>query len=287
VTAIVGVGLTDMPNRSGEALLEAARARRIPTRALQLSRLRTRIDDTGVLVLEGDEPVEVTHLAPALLYFADHAAIAWRALIAAGARSLNDVEAMETADDKARTSIELAVREVPQVRSWVGSQDPVFISRVEPFPFVLKRTHGAQGRWVRPVRDHHETASAYQELAAEGRGAFIVQPLVSESYGRSLRLIVVAGRVIACTERKAAPGELHSNISHGGTQRAWDPDSETTLVAVRAARALRLGYAGVDILMTSDGPRVLEVNAAPDFTSMTPYTSTDIAGEVLDALLAL
>jgi RimK family alpha-L-glutamate ligase len=287
MTPVLGVGRTDMPNRSADALLEAARARGIRTRAMELARLRTRIDDNGVLVVEGEEAVEVTHLAPVLLYFAEHAAIAWRALIAAGARSLNDVDAMESADDKARTALELAVREVPQVRSWVGPQDPSFIVHAEQFPFVLKRTHGAQGRWVRPVRDHHETASAYQELAAEGRGAFIVQPLVSESYGRSLRLIVVAGRVVACTERRAAPGELHSNISHGGSQRAWDPDSETTLVAIRAARALRLGYAGVDILMTSDGPRVLEVNAAPDFTSMAPYTSTDIAGEVLDALLAL
>jgi ribosomal protein S6--L-glutamate ligase len=53
----------------------------------------------------------------------------------------------------------------------------------------------------------------------------------------------------------------------------------------RAAAALGLGHAGVDLLRTGDGPRVLEVNACPDFTSMQPYYRAGLADAVLRASL--
>jgi glutathione synthase/RimK-type ligase-like ATP-grasp enzyme len=41
----------------------------------------------------------------------------------------------------------------------------------------------------------------------------------------------------------------------------------------------------VDLLRTREGPRVLEVNACPDFTSMQPYYPADLAEAVLRASL--
>ena len=52
-----------------------------------------------------------------------------------------------------------------------------------------------------------------------------------------------------------------------------------------AAAALGLGHAGVDLLRTAAGPRVLEVNACPDFTSMQPHYQADLAEAVLRASL--
>src|SRR5262249_38097488 len=52
-----------------------------------------------------------------------------------------------------------------------------------------------------------------------------------------------------------------------------------------AAAALGLGHAGVDLLRTGQGPRVLEVNSCPDFTSMQPHYQADLAEAVLRASL--
>jgi len=56
-------------------------------------------------------------------------------------------------------------------------------------------------------------------------------------------------------------------------------------LVLAAARAIGLGHAGVDLLRTRQGPRVLEVNSCPDFTSMQPHYTEDLAEAVLLASL--
>jgi ribosomal protein S6--L-glutamate ligase len=112
-----------------------------------------------------------------------------------------------------------------------------------------------------------------------------VQPEVVECAGTSVRAVLTGGRLLAVTERRAAPPEWRSNIAGGATQRRTALSDEETRLVRDAAAALGLGHAGVDLLRTREGPRVLEVNACPDFTSMQPYYKTDLAGEVLRASL--
>jgi ribosomal protein S6--L-glutamate ligase len=48
-------------------------------------------------------------------------------------------------------------------------------------------------------------------------------------------------------------------------------------LAVSAARVLDLDVAGVDLLETSSGPVILEVNASPGFQGLEAATGLDIA----------
>ena len=59
---------------------------------------------------------------------------------------------------------------------------------------VVKRAHGAQGRWVRRAADPAALAAALAELAVEGPGALIVQPEVVECAGISVRAVLTGGR---------------------------------------------------------------------------------------------
>ncbi|MCW2778517.1 MAG: alpha-L-glutamate ligase, RimK family, partial [Frankiales bacterium] len=229
--------------------------------------------------------VEVSHLAPALLYWQEAAATAYRLLELRGVRVLNGVAASEVADDKGRTAVALVAAGVSQVASTVVPQDRERCARAAErtgYPVVLKRTHGAQGRWVRAARDHAELDAVLDLFATEGRGAVVVQPLVAGAAGASLRLVVVDDRVVACTRRQAPDGELQSNVSAGGSQQLHVPTPAEAELAVAATRAVGLRFAGVDLL---EGPLVLEVNAAPDFTSMRTHVPVDVAREVLLALL--
>lgn len=285
--AVLGIGRNPLVPVVAEALEDAASRLGVRSRVLDLPSLRVEVPGNGAArVFDRDGPVEVHHLAPALLYWYEAAADAYLALEVAGVATLNPVAASELADDKARTALRLAAAGVAQVRTWVVAQDAAACAEVAAevgYPVVLKRTHGAQGRWVRVLHDAAALAPALEELAREGRGALVVQPFVEEAAGRSLRVICTAGEAVAATERLAPPGDVRSNISGGGSQLAVPLAAEEERLAVAATAALGLGHAGVDLLRTAAGPAVLEVNACPDFTSMLAHVGVDIAAAVVQA----
>ncbi len=287
---LLGIGVHPFSPQASAALLSAARRAGVPARRIDLPTLRMAVPGEGAARCEDAHgEVAVSALAPALLYWQEAAADVYLALERAGARALNPIAACELADDKARTAVSLAAAGVPRVATRVVPAEAELCGRVAAsvgYPVIVKRTHGAQGRWVRLVGDDAELAAALEEFAEEGRGAVLVQPFVAEARGRSLRVICTAGRVLAATERRAPDGDLRSNISSGGTQEAVRLAEAEARMALAATRALGLGHAGVDLLRTRDGARVLEVNAFPDFTSMAPFVDVDIAAEVVRACLA-
>jgi ribosomal protein S6--L-glutamate ligase len=66
--------------------------------------------------------------------------------------------------------------------------------------------------------------------------------------------------------------------------RVRSPEAYGTL-AQDTACAIRLGHAGIDMLRTSQGPRVLEVNSYPGLTTMLSPPGDDLAQAVLVASL--
>jgi ribosomal protein S6--L-glutamate ligase len=196
------------------------------------------------------------------------------------------VDGVLLADDKAAAAYRLARAGVPQVRTEICPFDAgqvIAVAAEIGYPVVVKRALGAQGRWVRRAESREALATALAELAAEGPGALIVQPEVVECAGTSIRAVVTGGRLLAVTERRATAPEWRSNIAGGAAQRRAELTGGEAGLVRGATAALGLGHAGVDILRTRHGPRVLEVNACPDFTSMQPHYEADLGEAVLRA----
>ena len=61
-------------------------------------------------------------------------------------------------------------------------------------------------------------------------------------------------------------------------------DADECAVAVRAARALGLGVAGVDLIRARRGPLVLEVNASPGLEGIEGATGVDVAGKIVELI---
>ena len=270
------------------SLIAAAARLGIPVRTVDLPSLRTGIAPLGaVTVTDEAGPVAATSLAPFLL-FGFPAAVHALGVLARIARAQNPVDSVLLADDKAAAAVRLAQAGVAQVRTEICPFDPAQVAGVAAeigYPVVVKRVHGAQGRWVRRAADPAALATALGELAAEGPGALIVQPEKTECAGVSVRAVLTGGQLIAVTERRAAPPEWRSNIAGGAAQRRVELTGEERDLVRGATAALGLEHAGVDLLRTRAGPRVLEVNACPDFTSMQPHYRADLAEAVLRASL--
>lgn len=147
-------------------------------------------------------------------------------------------------------------------------------------PVVIKLLEGTQGVGVVLAETKKAAKSVLQ--AFEGLKAdVIVQEFIREAKGADLRVIVVGGRVVAAMQRTGAPGEFRANVHQGGKAERVTLTQRERRTAVRAAKALGLHVAGVDLLRSERGPLVIEVNASPGLEGIELASQVDVAGAII------
>jgi len=132
-----------------------------------------------------------------------------------------------------------------------------------------------------------ETKKAAESVISAFRGLranFLVQHFVKEAAGEDVRCLVIGGKVVAAMKRTGAEGDFRSNLHQGGQASVTRISREERDVAVRAARAFGLNMAGVDLLRSDDGPKVLEVNSSPGFEGIEQATGKDVVGRIYDEI---
>ncbi|PZD75198.1 Ribosomal protein S6--L-glutamate ligase [Acaryochloris thomasi RCC1774] len=150
-------------------------------------------------------------------------------------------------------------------------------------PVVIKLLEGTQGIGVVLA----ETTQAATSVIEAFRGLdanILVQEFIKEAKGMDIRCFVVGDRVIASMKRQGAPGEFRSNIHRGGSAVKIKLTPEERSTATRAAKAMGLRVAGVDILRSNHGPVVMEVNSSPGLEGIETSTEVDVAGKIIDFL---
>jgi ribosomal protein S6--L-glutamate ligase len=109
----------------------------------------------------------------------------------------------------------------------------------------------------------------------------IMQEFIAEAKGADIRAFVVDGKVVGAMKRQAKEGEFRSNLHQGGTASVVRLSAEEKETALRAAKALGLGVAGVDMLQSKRGPLVMEVNSSPGLEGIEKATGKDIASKII------
>ena len=148
-------------------------------------------------------------------------------------------------------------------------------------PLIVKLLESTQGKGVVLA----ETKKAAQSVIDAFRGLkanFLVQDFVKEAAGEDIRCLVVGGKVVASMKRTGAEGDVRSNLHRGGSARIARITREERDAAVRAARAFRLNLAGVDLLRSDTGPKVLEVNSSPGLEGIETATQKNIAARLYE-----
>jgi ribosomal protein S6--L-glutamate ligase len=152
-------------------------------------------------------------------------------------------------------------------------------------PVVVKLLEGTQGMGVVLAETRKAAESvigAFRQLDAN----ILVQHYVKEAGGTDIRAFVVGGRVVAAMRRIAAPGEFRSNLHRGGTAEPVTLSRAERASAVKAAKALGLNVAGVDLLQSNEGPVVIEVNSSPGLQGIEGATGVDVAGAIIEFIEA-
>lgn len=155
------------------------------------------------------------------------------------------------------------------------------ISLVGSAPLIIKLMESTQGKGVVLA----ETKKAAQSVISAFRGLkanFLVQDFVKEANGEDIRCLVIDNKVVASIKRTAAAGDFRSNLHQGGTAKSVRITKDERETAIRAAKAFGLKLAGVDLLRSNDGPKVLEVNSSPGFEGIEAATRKNIVGYLFD-----
>lgn len=147
-------------------------------------------------------------------------------------------------------------------------------------PVVIKLLEGTQGIGV-VLAESNKAAKSTIEAFYGLKKHVLVQEFVAEAQGADIRAFVVGGRVVGAIRRQGLEGEFRSNLHRGGNASAVQLTAIEEKTAIEAARALGLKVAGVDMLPSSRGPLVLEVNSSPGLGGIETATGIDVATEII------
>jgi ribosomal protein S6--L-glutamate ligase len=154
------------------------------------------------------------------------------------------------------------------------------IKSVGGAPLILKLLEGTQGLGV-VLAETQNAASSVIEAFNGLKARVIAQQFIKESGGADIRVFVVDGVVVGAMKRQGKEGEFRSNLHRGGSANIIELSDQEELTAIKAARAMKLGVAGVDMLQSKNGPLVLEVNSSPGLEGIESATKKDIAKEII------
>jgi len=147
-------------------------------------------------------------------------------------------------------------------------------------PAIVKLQQGTQGIGTMIADTSQAAHSLLETFWAMGQD-IVLQEYVRESKGRDVRAIVVGGKVIAAMRRVAKKGEFRANLHRGATGTAVDLPASYRSAAIRSAKAMGLGVAGVDMLEGRRGPRILEINSSPGLEGIERASGTDVAEAIV------
>ncbi|MCI0543395.1 MAG: 30S ribosomal protein S6--L-glutamate ligase [Actinobacteria bacterium] len=148
-------------------------------------------------------------------------------------------------------------------------------------PVVVKLLEGTQGVGVVLAETRKAAESvigAFRQMDAN----FLVQQYVKEAGGSDIRVFVVGGKVVAAMRRTGAAGDFRSNLHRGGSAEVIKLTPKERATAVRAAKTMGLNVAGVDMLQSTEGPMVLEVNSSPGLEGIEETSGVDIADQIIE-----
>lgn len=150
-------------------------------------------------------------------------------------------------------------------------------------PVIIKLARGTHGNGVVLAESKKAAKSVLQAfyLANEDGTNILLQEFVKESAGTDIRAFVVGGRVVASMKRQSLDDDFRSNLHKGGEGTTIKLTEEERKMAIKAARAMGLNVAGVDMMRSERGPLILEVNASPGF-GIEKVTNRNVASAIIE-----
>ncbi len=202
-------------------------------------------------------------------------------LVRAGYKVVNGSMGITRTKNKLLQRSDLRGANIPMPK-WAAAYDAVgCLTAVKSlgYPVMLKMAFGTKGKGVFFVDKRETLIPIIDYLSVRDGNPVIIEEFIEEAKHAHVRIFVIGGEIAAAMNVVAPEGDVRSNS--GGTYEKIDLTDEEQSIALLAAKTMNLDIAGVDMLRSSRGPLVMEVNANPGFTELEKTTGVDVAAKIV------
>ena len=216
-----------------------------------------------------------------------------RLLEKAGYRLFNKADFIKLCDDKMLTFIACANEGIRMPRTIAGplvytdlqESNFAFLDKVIDeigLPMVVKRVYGSLGEGVYLVKTRDELFKLYSEIA---RNPIIFQEYVKTSYGKSIRVLIIDGKVFGSFIRRNKY-DFRSNFGEEASSKVLENPAKYEGFAQEIADKLHIEYAGIDLLVyEDDNPILCEINSNAFFEEFEKVTGLNVASAFADMII--
>ncbi|MFW9845552.1 MAG: RimK family alpha-L-glutamate ligase [Candidatus Thorarchaeota archaeon] len=261
-----------------------AKAFRLPDIAAELPHKFTHLENEDVSNMDGvmvrtvgfGNGDQITFRISLLEHFED-----------AGIYVMNPAYSFRRAKDKYATLTALHKAGIKVPRTFIGENLEAAIDFADEVgDVVIKPLIGARG--LGSIRAQHRELNYRAMKFIHQLGQVLYVQEMIQKPNRDIRAFVIGGRLVGAMYRylpEGAEEEWRTNVHGGGRAELAQLDEEYVECAIKTAETLQLDYTGVDILESSEGPCVIEANAAPSWSALSRVTGIDVAGLIIDRLI--
>jgi len=199
----------------------------------------------------------------------------------------NDGHAVERSVDKGMTSFLLHHAGIPTPLTWVLRQrsEALAIAETELKNgqlLISKPLFGSQGEGIRRIEKMTDLF-----WLTSSHGVYYLQRFIhcAGSGFSDSRVFVINGRAVAAMQRRGK--SWLNNVARGARCEAIDMTPEMASLAIKATVALKMDYAGVDIIQDKNGQYlVIEVNSIPAWKGLQSVCDINVAKLLVDDMLS-
>ena len=205
-----------------------------------------------------------------------------------GIRAVNDFQTISICGDKFLTSLALAKKRIPTLKTKVCFDADSALRIIENwgYPVVMQPVVGSWGRLLSKI-DNREAAETILEHKKNLGGInhsqiFYIQEFIEKKENSDIRAVIIGDQVVAAMRRKSK--HWITNTARGANVEKLKITKELKKLTLAAAKAVskKPALLGVDLIETSDGLKVIEVNSGVEFHGMLEASGVDIPGKIIN-----
>ena len=215
-----------------------------------------------------------------------------RLLEKAGYRLFNKADFIKLCDDKMLTFIGCANKGITMPKTIAGplvytdlqESNYKFLDTVVDelgLPMVVKKVYGSLGEGIYLVKSKEELKNLYSQIA---RNPIVFQEYVQGSYGQSIRVLIIDGKVFGSFIRTNS-GDFRSNFGDTASSKKLENPLKYEAFAQEIADKLHIEYAGIDLFVGEKEPVLCEINSNAFFEEFEKVTGLNVAAAIRDMVI--
>lgn len=201
---------------------------------------------------------------------------------------VNSLEVAQICENKFATSLLLhqqGIATVPFVTAFTEKQAIKAVDQLGGYPVVIKPITGSWGRLLSKINDQDALEAILEQKQVLGspiHKLIYIQKYI-EKPGRDIRVTMVGDKVICAIFRKTE--HWITNTARGAKATICQVDRKLEDICIGTSRAIGGGVLGVDVMESSDGYVINEVNHTTEFKNVQAVTGVNVAEKIISYCL--